>query len=115
MRATLVRDVLHLGQHVRREEDGAAAGRDLLDELVERLLDERVEPARRLVEHEQVGIMEERLHEPHLLTVPPRELLDPPFEIEIEPARELFPSREVVRAAEMGEEAEQLAAGHPLV
>ena len=67
--ADAIGHVLHLGQDVRGEEDRAASPGDLRDELVERLLHERVEPARRLVEHEQVGIVHERLDEADLLPV----------------------------------------------
>ena len=97
--ADAIGDVLHLGQDVRREEDRAAAPGDLRDELVERLLDERIEPARRLVEHEQVGIVHERLDEPDLLPVPARQLLDPAVEIEVEPLGELVAASRRARRA----------------
>ena len=86
-------DVLHLGQDVRGEEDRAAALGGLGDQLVERLLHERVEAARRLVEDEQVGVVHERLDEPDLLPVSARELLDPAVEVEVEPFRELVAPR----------------------
>ena len=45
---------LDLGQDVARQEDRAALGLRLADERVERLLDERVEARRRLVEDQQL-------------------------------------------------------------
>ena len=86
--ADAIGDVLYLGEDVRGEEDRAAALGGLGDELVERLLHERVEAARRLVEDEQVGIVHERLDEPDLLPVSAGELLDPAVEVEVEPFRE---------------------------
>ena len=92
-----IRDVLHLGQDVRREEDRPATADDLRDELVERLLHERIEPTRRLVEHEQVGVVHERLDETDLLPVPARELLDPAAEVEVEPCGKLVGARDISR------------------
>ena len=64
-----VGDVLHLREHVGRQEHRAPVGRGLAQELVEGLLHQRVEPGGRLVEHEQFGPVRERLDEPDLLLV----------------------------------------------
>ena len=66
----VITEVLDLVQHVRRQEHGAALGGDLTDELLELVLDERVEPRSRLVQDQELGLMHERLDERDLLSVP---------------------------------------------
>ena len=61
--ADAVGDVLHLVERVRREEDGAAVGGGLAQQRPELGLEQRVEPARRLVEDSELGPVHERLHE----------------------------------------------------
>ena len=60
----------------------APRGLRLGDELVEGLLDEGVETGGRLVEHQQVGRVHERLDEPDLLPVPLREGADGAIELQ---------------------------------
>ena len=60
---------IHLVDDVRRQEDGPPVGTRLADKLEERLLDERVEAHRRLVEDEQVRPVLERHDKPDLLLV----------------------------------------------
>ena len=66
----MVTEVLDLVEHVRRQEHGAALVGDLADELLELVLDERVEARRGLVQDEELGLVHERLHERDLLSVP---------------------------------------------
>ncbi len=75
-----------------RQEDGPALGPRLADELEERLLDERVEAGRRLVEDEQVGPVLERDDEPDLLLVALRVLLEPAARVEVEALDERRPT-----------------------
>ena len=72
---------LDLVEFVRGEEDGAAAPALVGDELVERLLHQRVEAAGRLVQDEQLGVVERRLHEADLLPVAARQLAERTVEV----------------------------------
>ena len=69
---------------VRRQEDRPSVVARLADEPEERLLDERVEARRRLVEDEQVGPVLERDDQPDLLLVALGVLLEPPARVEVE-------------------------------
>ena len=73
----------------------AAASRTSSAELV---LQQRVEPARRLVEDEQLGTVHERLHEPELLAVALRELADRPVEHDAEALDERVPQPRIDRS-----------------
>ncbi len=84
----VITEVLDLVQHVRRQEHGAALGGDLTDELLELVLDERVEPRSRLVQDQELGLMHERLDERDLLSVPSRELADRTVDLHTEPCDE---------------------------
>ena len=67
---------LDLGQDVARQEDRPALGLRLADERVERLLDQRVQARGGLVEDQQLRPVLERDHEPDLLLVALRVLLE---------------------------------------
>ena len=71
---------------------GRAACALLGDDLVELLLHERIQAARRLVEDEQLGRMEERLDEADLLAVAAREVPDRTIEVRARSARRARPS-----------------------
>ena len=75
---------LDLGQDVARQEDRPTLGPRLADERVERLLDERIEARRRLVEEQQLRPVLERDHEADLLLVALRVLLEPAGRIDVE-------------------------------
>ena len=107
--------VLHLVERVRREEDGAPVGGGLAQELANLGLKERVEPRARLVEHDQLGPVHERLHEPDLLAVALREVADRPVELQGEPLAQLVAEAVVGAAAQARERVELLAGGHPVV
>ena len=93
----------------------APAARDVGDKRVERLLDQRVESGCRLVEHEQVGFVHERLHEADLLAVALGERADRPVERQLEPGRVLLGPAQPAQAAQMREVAAELARGQPFV
>ena len=90
---------LHLGQYVRREENGALSsemGNEMpdLDPLV------GIEPFGRLVENEKVGTVENRRGKAHALAEPLRELADGPVEDGLEPRRgHRFVDRALARRA----------------
>ena len=84
---------LDLGQDVARQEDRPAVGHRLADELEERLLDERVETRRRLVEDQQLGSVLERDDEPDLLLVALGVLLEPARRVEVEAFDQRAPGR----------------------
>src|SRR6478672_1998071 len=69
---------LDLAEDVTRKEDRSSFRLCLADDAVERLLDERVQPRRRLVEHQQVRAMLQRDHQADLLLVALRVFLELP-------------------------------------
>jgi hypothetical protein len=105
--------VLHVVERMGREEDGAAAGRGLAQQRSELLLQQRVESAGRLVEHEQLRPVHERLHEAELLPVPLRELADRTVEDGAEALAECVPQRRV-DTSQAGKRVELLLAGQPI-
>ena len=81
----------------------------------ELLLHERVQAARGLVEHEQLGVVEERLDQADLLPVAARELARRAVEVRVEALGQLGGRPEPRDAAHGGTEAHELAAGHARV
>jgi hypothetical protein len=73
---------------VTRQQHGGAVGDPLRDERRRLALQQRVEPARRLVQHEQVGARGEGEHQPDLLLVALRQIADPAVQVEVEPVGE---------------------------
>src|SRR3954470_21732384 len=65
--------VLH---HVRAEDDGLAAPLQVHDGVLQRLCVDRIEPAERLVENDEFGVVNQRRDELHLLLHTARELVD---------------------------------------
>ena len=65
-----VADPLDLVEVVGGQEDRASAIAVLADHGHELLLHQRVKPGRRLVEHEQLRVVEQCLDQPDLLSVP---------------------------------------------
>ena len=103
-------------QDVARQEDRPALGLGLADDLVERLLDERVEARRRLVEDEQVGPVLERDDQADLLLVALRVLLELAASGRCRGARSSSAAgRPVDAAAQVGEVLDRLAAGQLVV
>ena len=82
------RDPLDLAEHVRAEQHRAALRHVLREEGVELPLHERVETARGLVEHEQLGSDHQREQEGQLLAVAARELASRLAQVEVEPLRQ---------------------------
>jgi hypothetical protein len=101
---------LDLAQDVRREEDRLAALARLADGVAEGDLHERVEAARRLVEHQEVGAGAERGDELDLLAVPLRVVAHALAEVELEAVDELASVGAVDRAVQVGHELEALLA-----
>ena len=112
MIADAVAGPLDLGQDVAREEDRPALGARLADQLVERLLDERIEPGRRLVEDEQLGPVLEGDDEPDLLLVALRVLLELARRVEVEALDQRRLVGRVDAAAQVGEVLD--ASGRPV-
>ena len=105
--------LLHLRQHVRREKDGRSRRFHFADEPLKRLLIERVETARRLVEDQQARAVHESQHQSQLLLVATRVLAKAPAEVELQPLGELLDARRVDAAAHPAEVRDNLAAAHP--
>ena len=101
---------LDLAQDVRREEDRLAAPARLADGVAERHLHQRVEAARGLVEHQQVGTGPEGGDELDLLAVPFRVVAHALSGVEVEALDELAPVRAVDGAVQVGHELEALLA-----
>jgi hypothetical protein len=102
--------VLHLVERVGREEDGATVGRSLAQERSHFRLQQRVEPAGRLVEHDERRPVHERLHDPDLLAIAPRELPDRTVEHHLEPLTQRAAKRGG-RVAQANERVELLTCG----
>ncbi len=136
-----IRDRLHVGEDVRREEHRLAALAQLEDQVAHLLAADRIEAAHRLVEHDQIGVVHERLGQASPLHHALRELLEVlgARAIEADPRDQLVgaalarggvdaeqPAREVAELADgqvvvevrlLGQEPEALArgaAGHGL-
>ncbi len=103
---------LDLAQDVGREEDRLAALLGLAGGVAEGDLHQRVEPARRLVEQQQVGPGREGRDQLHLLAVALREGPDLLAGVELEAVHELVAVGAVDAAAQPGQELQGLGAGH---
>ena len=106
---------LDLGQDVAGQEDGPALGARLAHQLVERLLDERIEPGCRFVEDEQLGAVLEGDDQPDLLLVALGVLLEPPRRVEIEALDQRGLVGRVDAAAQVGEVLDGLPPGEAVV
>ena len=112
--ADAVADPLDLVEVVRGQKDRAAAVAVLGDDGVELLLHDRVKAARRLVEDEQLGVVEKRLDEADLLAVAARELAERSGQVGLEALGEWLGEAETLEPAQGGDVREQLAPGHAL-
>ena len=116
----LLADVLDELELVAGEEDGRAARRLVAEHLGERAHGDRVEPGERLVENEQLRLVQERRRELCALLVAVRELLDLRVgavgETEpLEPVRCRGARRAVAEPVQTPEVRELLADPHPRV
>jgi hypothetical protein len=110
-----VAHALHLVEIVGGEEDCHAAIAVLADHRDELLLHQRIESRCRLVEHEQLRVVEERLDQTDLLSVPAREITHTASEVSFEPLRQSGSRPEVVHPARGGAELQELAAREPRI
>jgi hypothetical protein len=69
---------------VGRQEDGGPALAGLVQQPVERLLHQRVQALRRLVQDQHVWLVDERLDQPDLLLVPVGQRRDMDVEVQVE-------------------------------
>ena len=76
-----VADPLHLREDVGGEEDGPPRGAELVEDLVEGPLHQRIEALRRLVEDRQLRVVLEGLHDPQLLAHAPAVVAHGPAEV----------------------------------
>jgi hypothetical protein len=100
---------------VRRHEHRLARGLRLGDQLEKGLLEQGIEPARRLVEDEELRLVHERLDQADLLPIAPGQAADARAQVELEPIRELLDACLRDATAEMPEVGEQLRARLPIV
>ncbi len=77
--------LLDLAEHVGTQHHGLTVVTGFPHHLQELPLHERVEPARRLIEHQQLRPVHERLDESELLLVALRQSPHLPTEVDIEP------------------------------
>ena len=110
-----VGDPLHLAEHVRGQQHGAAGRGVLADQRVELLLHQRVQAAGRLVEHQQVRVAHPGQHDRELLPVAAGQLARGPVQVEAEPQRELLGALGGVLAAQRLQVGHVPAAGEPAV
>ena len=95
----LVDGLRDLGQDVARDEHGAPAGRERAQEVAQPAHALGVEPVRRLVEHEQLRLAEQRRREPEPLAHAERVALDAPSRGAVELDEAAAPRRPASRAA----------------
>src|SRR6266545_4437936 len=107
--------LLHLGQDVARQEDCSALVLCLSDDLVEGLLDQRVQTRGRLVEDQQIGTVLESHDEPDLLLVALRVLPEPAREIHVEAGDEVGLVERIDATPKVREVLDRLAAGQLVV
>src|SRR5262245_57668764 len=100
---------LHLGEHVARQQHGAALVANLADVLLELFLHQRVEPGGRLVEQQQFDVGGEPGDERDLLAVALRVGAALLRRVEIEPVDELVAALLIDATAEAREEFDDLA------
>ncbi len=106
-----VAHALHLRQHVRGEEHGLAGVADLVQQVVELVLDERVEARGGLVQDQQLGPVHERLDEADLAPVAGGEIGHLALEVAVQALRQRGDVVPVDAAAQVGEVAQRLAPG----
>ena len=80
---------LHLAQDVRGEENGHAAGILLADQVEELALHERVEAGGRLIQEEQLGAVQQALHDADLLLVAVGQVADAAVQLQLHDFRQL--------------------------
>ena len=97
------------------QEDGATFGGRLPQQAVKLVLHERIQPGGGLIEHQQLGAVHEREHDPELLAVALRQLVDLAVEDHPEPFDQLIAQPLIDPAAGAGEPVEHAPAGHPRV
>lgn len=102
---------LHLRQRVAGQEHGPTFGRHVVHQVVELLLDERIETGAGLVEDDQVGAVHERLGEPDLLAVARGVVAALPRQVGPEALSQLVDVGPVDATAQVGEVVHQLLAG----
>ena len=107
--------MLDLVERVRREEGRPAVGGSLAQERSELLLQKRVEPARRLVEDNELGPVHERLDDADLLAVALGELSDGALERDAEPLDKLVAKAPFDPSPEAGQGLELFAGGQAVV
>ncbi len=110
-----VGDPLDLRQDMGGEEDGPSLFLRLLHHPVELLLHQRVEPAGRFVEDQQLRMMHEGLDEPHLLFVAAGQIADGSLQVELQPLRQLSRLPDSAQVSQMSEMGQQLLTGEALV
>src|SRR5690242_18549679 len=98
-------DPLQLVQIVRRDEDGSSVASQLGDDVAEALRPHRIETMRRLIEDEQLLVVQERLGQPYALQISFRQLTDllSPVFGEAEPLHDLLDTAPRRDAGKSGE------------
>ena len=109
------RELLHLGEDVRGEEDRAPLGDRLAQDRLDLLLYERVEGVCRLVQHQHVGLRHERDDEAGLLVVAARQVADAAVTVEPQPLDELLAVAPVDAPAQRRDEVEAGVDGERVV
>ena len=110
-----IRDALDLREHVRRQQHCGPARRRLADEGAKGALRDGVETARRFVEHEQLRLVRQRLHDADLLPVSSGQRADRAVERHVEAIGEAGRGRDGRRPVQGGDELQELVAGQAVV
>ena len=91
-----VAQALHFAQDVRGEEDGHAAGIFFADQVEELALHQRIESAGGFIQEEQLGAVQQPLHDADLLLVAVGEVADAPVQFQFHRFRQLVHALGVV-------------------
>ena len=110
-----VHRTLHLCKHMRRKKHRRAISAHLSQQRTELALHDRIETTRRLVQHEQLRAMHERLNDPELLAVPSRQRPDRLRQVTGESFGELLAVGDVVTTTQMHQVGQHLHAGQLVV
>jgi len=104
---------LDLAEDVRRQEDSVPPPPRLRNALAERLLHQRIQPAGRLIQDQQVGPRAQRGDQQHLLPVALGVGVDPLRRVQLEPPDQLVPIGSVDLAVHPAQQVQRLRTGQP--
>ncbi|MNC32112.1 hypothetical protein D3C75_804560 [compost metagenome] len=106
---------LHLAQNMAGKENRGALPVFLGDQLEETLLHQRVQTAGRLIQNNELGLMEQTLDNAHLFLIAEGQVVNPLLQIQIHSLRQLDDPLPAVLLVEAGRVAQQLSHPHAVI